>query len=258
MNRTASRSPVISTAVVPTWASTSTSGAPSWVLIGVAHVVDLEAPLRSALAARPLDGVALELDPERAASLFAPPGAAAKASGAPLFARLWGMLQRRLGASLGGGLPGDEMRTAFAIARERRVPVFLIDDPIRLTLVRLVRSMPFKERVTLLIGSIAGLFVPGRVVASEMDRYADAPTEYVEELRKASPTVARVLLDDRNEHMAERLASLRDRGVAHLAIVVGDAHVPGLGSALARRGIVVESVPYRSLRGPTKPSSSPS
>ncbi len=258
MNRTVSRSPVLSTTGGTSWAVTSTTCAPSWVLIGVAHVVDLEAPLRAALAARPLDGVALELDPERAASLFAPPGAAAKPSGTPLFARLWGVLQRRLGASLGGGLPGDEMRTAFAVARERNVPVFLIDDPIRMTLVSLVRSMPFKERVTLLFGSIAGLFLPSRVVAGEMDRYADAPTEYVEELRRASPTVARVLLDDRNEHMAERLASLRARGVAHLAIVVGDAHVPGLGSALAQRGIVVEAVPFRSLRGSTGPSSSPS
>ena len=150
------------------------------------------------------------------------------------------------------------MRTAFTVARERNLPVFLIDDPIRMTLVNLVRSMPFKERVTLLLGSIAGLFVPSRVVAGEMERYVDSPQEYVDELRRLSPTVARVLLDDRNEHMADRLASLRAHGIARLAVIVGDAHVQGLGSALARRGIAVESIPFQVLRGATASSSRPS
>jgi len=233
----------------------SATGGTSWVLIGAAHVVDLAAPLRAALAGRALDGVALELDAERASTLFAPPGAPRRMAGAPLFARLWGILQRRLGASLGGGLPGAEMRAAWAVARERNLPVFLIDDPIRMTLMNLVRSMPLKERVTLLFGSVAGLFVPSRVVAGEMERYVDSPEAYVEELRKVSPTIARVLLDDRNEHMAERLTSLRAHGVARLAVIVGDAHVAGLRAALARRGIEVESIPFEVLRGVTAPSS---
>jgi pheromone shutdown protein TraB len=237
----------------PVYAST-TPAAP-WVLIGAAHVVNLAAPLRAVLAARPLDGVALELDPERAAALLAPPGVSRRGSGIPLFARLWGVLQRRLGASLGGGLPGAEMRTAWAVARERNLPVFLIDDPIRQTILNLVRSMPFKERVTLLVGSVAGLFVPARVVSGEMERYVDAPDAYVEELRRVSPTLARVLLDDRNEHMADRLTALRAHGAARLAVVVGDAHVPGLTAALARRGIDVDVVPFRVLRAITVPSS---
>ncbi len=246
MNRAGSPSPV-----------TAPSQSVPWVLIGAAHVVDLTAPLRATLAGRPLDGIAIELDQERAAAMFAPPGQAAQRSGGPLFAKLWSILQRRLGASIGGGLPGAEMRTAMAVARERNLPVFLIDDPIRMTLVSLVRSMPFKERVGLLFGSVVGLFIPSRVVVGEMERYTDSPEEFVEELRRVSPTIARVLLDERNEHMADRLVSLRDHGVAHLAIVVGDAHVSGLGAALARRGITVESVPFRVLRGATAPSSTP-
>ncbi len=238
----------------------SSSAAPTapWVVIGAAHVVDLAAPLRAVLAARPLDGVALELDPERAVALLAPPGSPRRGSGLPLFARLLAVLQRRLGASLGAGLPGAEMRTAWTVARERNLPVFLIDDPIRQTVVSLVRSMPLKERVTLLVGSVAGLFVPARVVADEMERYVDAPDAYAEELRRVSPTLARVLLDDRNEHMADRLASLRARGAARVAVVVGDAHVPGLIDALGRRGIAVEAIPFRALRGITAPSSTSS
>jgi pheromone shutdown protein TraB len=227
------------------------------LLLGAAHVVDLEAPLRRALEGRTLDGVAVELDAERAQALFADPRPHSS-RGAPLFARLWGQVQRRLGAEIGGGAPGDEMKVAAQLARERQLPVFLIDDPIRATLIRLVRTMPFKERVALLAGAVVALFVPARVVEREMDRYTAAPEAYTNELRKASPTVARVLLDERNEHMADRLTALRQRGYGRLAVVVGDAHVTGLKSALGRRGVPVEAISFAELRGATGPSPSSS
>jgi pheromone shutdown protein TraB len=226
------------------------------LLVGVAHVVDLEAPLRDVLGSRTLDGIAIELDPERAQALLAE-GATARRSGGPLFARLWSRIQRRLGDQIGGGPPGGEMLVAARVARERGLPLFLIDDPIRATLLELVRTLPFKERVQLLLGALAGLFVPARVVEREMDRYVGEPEGYTEELRRASPTLAHVLLDERNEHMAERLRVLRSRGFGRLAVVVGDAHRSGLGTALARRGIPVESIPFRQLRDPTAPSPRP-
>jgi pheromone shutdown protein TraB len=210
------------------------------LLVGVAHVVDLEAPLRELLGSRTLDGIALELDAERAQALLhdATP---VRRGGGPAFARLWSILQRRLGDQIGGGPPGGEMRAAARVAQERGLPIFLIDDPIRVTLVELVRTMPFKERVQLFVGALFGLFVPPRVVEREMDRYVEQPEAYTEELRRASPTLAHVLLDERNEHMAERLRGLRSRGFGRLAVVVGDAHRSGLGIALNRRGIPVES-----------------
>lgn len=228
------------------------------LLLGAAHVVDLEEPLRRELTGRTLDGVAIELDAERAATLLAGPGTPRSGRGAPLFVRLWGQVQRRLGAEIGGGEPGAEMRVAAQVAKERNLPLFLIDDPIRATVLELVRTMPFKERVTLLAGAAVALFVPAKVVEREMDRYAAAPADYTEGLRRASPTLARVLLDDRNEHMADRLAALRNRGYGRMAVVVGDAHLDGLRSALGRRGVPVEAIPFRRLRTPTGPSPTPS
>jgi len=221
------------------------------LLLGAAHVVDLSGPIRRVLAERELDGVAVELDADRAGAVLGPPGAPPRPGDAPLFARLWSRLQRRLGEDLGGGPPGAEMKVAAAVARERSLPLFLIDDPIRGTLVSLVRSLPFRERVVLVGSAVIGLFVPSRLVAREVDRYAAEPAAYTEELRRASPTLARVLLDDRNEHMADRLARLRGDGFGRLAVVCGDAHLPGLAGALRRRGIPVETIPFATLRGPT-------
>jgi pheromone shutdown protein TraB len=231
----------------------STQEAPV-LLVGSAHVVDLKEPLRHVLSERVLDAVAVELDAERANALMAPPGTGRRGGSAPLFARLWSVVQRRLGAEIGAGAPGAEMKVAMEVAQERSVPVFLIDDPIRLTLANLVRQMTLRERVTLLTSAVVGLFLPSRVVKGEMDRYAESPREYTEELRRVSPTTARVLLDDRNEHMADRLTELRHQGYGRVAAVVGDAHLEGLRSALARRGLPSEVVRFSELRAITASS----
>ena len=237
----------------------STTAESPVLLLGSAHVVDLAEPIRRTLNDRVLDGIAVELDRERAEALLAPgdPGGR-RARGVPLIARLWAHLQRRLGAEIGGGGAGEEMKVAARVAHDRALPLFLIDDPIRATLGALLASMPMRERVTLLVGALVGLFVPARVVEREMDRYAEDPEEFASELRRASPTLAKVLLDDRNEHMADRLASLRAQGYGRIAAVVGDAHLPGLVDALRRRGVPVEAIGFRQLRGATAPSSSSS
>lgn len=228
--------------------------APAVLVIGSAHVIDLRADLRRLLADRPLDAVALELDAERAQALLGPaPDAGARRANAPLLLGLWARLQRRLGQDIGGGPPGAEMRSVAEIAQERRLPILLIDDPIRDTLARLLRSLSMRERIGLLVGGIVGLVIPPKVVEKHIDEYAVHPEPYLEQVRQAYPSVARVLLDDRNEHMADRLAEARRRGLSRVAAVVGDAHVPGLADALRRRQLPVETVTLGQLTGATAP-----
>lgn len=218
------------------------------LLIGAAHVVDLEGALRRVLADRPLDGVAVELDAERAQALLNPPEPGARGrSQAPIVLKLWAHLQRRLGEEIGGGMAGAEMVAAAKIANERRLPLLLIDDPIRETLPRLLRSLSFKERVGMVVGAIVGLVVPTRVVQNQLDKYNEAPEPVLDEMRRAYPGIARVLIDERNEHMADRLAEARRRGIGRIAAVVGDAHVAGLAEALSRRGIPTDRLPLSQL-----------
>lgn len=228
------------------------------LLIGSAHVVNVDAPIRAALEGRVLDGVAVELDAERAASVLSEePSGPSGRSGAPLFVRLWGLIQKRLGAEIGGGAAGAEMRVAARFAREQRLPLFLIDDPIRETMRRLVGAMSLRERVSLIAGGFLGLVIPSRVVERQIDAYTDSSEEFLEEVRHAYPQVARVLIDERNEHMADRLSELRRRGYGRVAAIVGDAHVPGLAQALRRRGVPVETLTLGALRAATGPSADP-
>lgn len=211
------------------------------LLVGTAHVVDVSAPLRRLLTGRSLNGIAIELDAERLQALLRSGPEGGGRENVPLFLRLWSVIQRRLGDELGAGA-GAEMKAAAFLARDWDLPLFLIDDPIRETIGRLLRSLSFRERVTLLLGGFVGLFVPTRVVRRQVDEYNEDPGELLEAMRSQFPSVTRVLLDERNEHMADRLAGFRRKGFGRVAAVVGDAHVPGLKSALERRGIPVEAV----------------
>jgi pheromone shutdown protein TraB len=238
------------------WSSTSTGGIVTTdpgqiLLLGSAHVVDLAGPIRERLNAVPLQAIALELDPSRAAVLEEPsksPGP--KRPSAPPLIRLWGMLQRRLGAELGQGA-GGEMRAAAKFAKERNLPVFLIDDPFDLTVRRLLGSISPIERVRLLAGAVLGLVIPTRTIQRELNSYSEAPTDYTDQIRANFPSVARILIDERNEHMAARLQEMWRRGIRHIAVVVGDAHVPGLAEALRQHQLPVETVTFSQLRPPT-------
>jgi pheromone shutdown protein TraB len=237
------------------WASTSTgvvvtSDPGRIVLLGSAHVVDLSGPIREHLNALPLQAVALELDAERAAVLEGPPTAASRKRGSgPILIRFWAALQRRLGAQLGQGA-GGEMRAAAQFAKEKNLPIFLIDDPFNVTVRRLLGALSPSERIRLLLGAVVGLVIPARTIKRELDQYSDAPTDYTDQIRTSFPSVARVLIDERNEHMAGRIEGIWRRGIRQIAVVVGDAHVPGLAEELRKRQLPVETVSFGQLRSP--------
>jgi pheromone shutdown protein TraB len=237
---------------------------PDVIVVGTAHVVDLREQLRLALESHGVRGIALELDRDRAAVLLRPEGSADPepgGSGGPIFLRLWAIIQRRLGAELGQGA-GDEMRTGAELAKEWKVPIFLIDDPVRETIRRLFLSLSPKERISLLFGGVVGLFIPPKIVQGEIDRYAESPEDLLEQMRVAMPSTSRVLLDERNEHMAERLRAIRDAGHRPVAAIVGGAHVTGLSAELTKRGVSSVAIPFAQLRrltaSPGAPPTSPS
>jgi pheromone shutdown protein TraB len=224
------------------------------ILVGAAHVVDTAASVRSRLSGQRLQAIALELDPERAQILSESAGGAPPpARTGPALIRLWSVLQRRLGHQLGQGA-GAEMRAGARLGREWNLPVFLIDDPFRQTVGRLLGSLRPSERLRLVAGAILGLFIPPRAVRRELVHYAEAPADYLAEIRHQFPSVARVLLDERNEHMADRLEALWAQGFRRVAVLVGDAHVAGLAASLRRRNLPVETIEFRELQGGATPA----
>lgn len=227
-------------------------------LVGVAHVVDLKADLARVMASTTPDAVAIELDATRAEALSArseakdrgePDPAAQRRAGQPILLRMWAHMQDRLATQL-GDIPGAEMLEALHLAKARNVPCYLIDDPIQTVAPRLMQSLSGKERVQLLIASVIALVIPARVVEKQLQNYTEERGAYLEALRTQYPSVTRILIDERNLHMGQRLGDLAGRH-ARIMAVVGDAHVTGLQEVLTKAGHPVDLVHLETLHPAT-------
>ncbi len=212
-------------------------------LLGVGHVFDLGSSIRNAIQRRVPKVVALELDPARFAYLMNRQPRPARVSVFAMLAQFQARIAEQYGVQV-----GDEMVAAANIAREMGCELALIDQDSRVTLSRAWQSMSFAERVRLVVFAVSSLFVRRQRVEAELDRFYQDERGYLEQFAKELPTVKRVLIDERDAHMAD---ALRQLVVAkgEVVAVVGDGHVDGLGKLL--QDVPLEVVRLRELqRGP--------
>lgn len=219
-------------------------------LLGVGHVFDLEASIRRAIQRRAPKVVALELDPARFAYLMNRTPRTPRPSVFSLLAQFQSRIAEQYGVHV-----GDEMVAAAKVAREVGSEVALIDQDSRITLTRAWQSMSFPERVRLVVFALSGLFVRRKRVEAELDRFYEDERGYLEQFAKELPTVKRVLIDERDRHMADALRALH-AAKGEVVAVVGDGHVDGLGRLL--QDVPLEIVRLRELQQPLPPGSSAS
>ncbi len=209
-------------------------------LLGVGHVFDLERSIRTAILTRRPRVVALELDPVRFQYLMSRSPAVARPSVFGLLAQFQARIAEQYGVHV-----GDEMVAAARAAQEAGSELALIDVDSRTTLQRAWREMSFPERVRLVVFALGGLFVRKKRVEAELDRFYQDERAYVEQFARELPTVKRILIDERDDHMASALRRLHEAKGQVLA-VVGDGHIEGLGRRLV--DVPVEVVRLRDLQ----------
>jgi pheromone shutdown protein TraB len=219
-------------------------------LIGTGHVFDLRKRLQREVLARAPEVVCLELDAGRLQALLAKQ----RGGDAPLMYKLLAEFQGRM-ASEEGILPGDEMLAAFEAAQAARVPVELIDLDAQVAFKRLWDGMGLVEKARFLGSALVGTVLPKSYVEKELAKMQQDYASALDQLAKDYPTVKRVLVDERNAHMAARLAGLGRQGKQRIVAVVGDAHVDGIRGLLAAQGLEVEAVRLQELRAPERGAS---
>jgi pheromone shutdown protein TraB len=222
----------------------------SLLIIGAGHVFRIEEPIRALIHAEAPSVVALELDAaryralqERAAGTY---DASKAAAGAGRAYRMLARFQEEVADSLGTEV-GSEMWAAALAAQSVGSQVALIDRPADATVRRLWDAMSWREKARLFFSS---LFVrvrlrKGKSVEAEVARYQADPGSYLAEMGRSYPTLKRVLLDERNEHMALELRRLVAGG-RRVVAVVGDGHVEGLVALL--RDVAPRTVRLADLR----------
>lgn len=209
-------------------------------LVGVGHVFDLRRQIRDVIQGRRPRVVGLELDRVRWTALQS----REQRGGAPLVYRLLSFFQSRIADQYGGRV-GEEMLAAADAAKEVGAEVALIDKDSGRVFEEMWGGMPFEERVRLVVSTLAGIFVTKRRVESELKKFQDDSETYLRQVGEQFPHIKRVLVDDRNDHMANALRELHARQ-SPIVAVVGDGHVDGLRAALA--DLPVEVIRLRELR----------
>jgi pheromone shutdown-related protein TraB len=151
--------------------------------------------------------------------------------------------QKRLGSRL-GVKPGSEMFEAANVAEKLNSELVLADRDVKITLQRTWRGMKFLGKIKVLGQLLASLFIREEISKEEIEKLkeSDALSEAMKMLAEQSPEMKRILIDERDQYMAEKIRQSMGKLVV---AVVGAGHVKGLTAELENKHNLaeLESVP---------------
>jgi pheromone shutdown-related protein TraB len=138
--------------------------------------------------------------------------------------------QKKLGEKLGVN-PGTELLEAVNTAREKNIPVELCDREARITLRRAWHSMSLWQKLKLVVGGFGGIFEKQELTEEKLTelRSKDVLSEMMEELGKAMPVLKKVIIDERDTYLAEKMIQSKGNKIVS---VVGAGHAQGIIKAL--------------------------
>ena len=127
---------------------------------------------------------------------------------------------------------GKEMIRAVELAREKGLRLEVIDRNISTTLHRLVTEVSFWQKLKIVGGLIAGVFVGEEISEDQIEdlKRGDMLHSVVSEFGEELPQIKRVLIDERDEYMVGRLAQISRSHHAPKKVLalVGAGHLIGM------------------------------
>ena len=142
--------------------------------------------------------------------------------------------QRRI-ADQFGIEPGAEMRAATVAAKERDLPLQLIDRDLATTLRRSYANVPWYKRLYLMAGLALGMVSSEEIdeEAIEKLKEGDILESTFTEFAEQSPELFEALIAERDRYMAVRLREENmDSSGRKVLVVIGAGHMEGLAGHL--------------------------
>lgn len=138
-------------------------------------------------------------------------------------------VQKKIGDEM-GVQPGADMIIAIDSAEANDAQVALVDRDIQLTLQRFWSKMTFFEKLNMVVTLIASALGIGGTKNIDIENITDQDmvSSLIEELRKASPNAAAVLIDERDAYIANNLLRLASGGNKKIIAVLGAGHKQGV------------------------------
>ncbi len=157
-----------------------------------------------------------------------------------LFGIIGHYVQKKIGNMVGVD-PGSEMITAIDLCKEHKIPLFLIDQEIKITLKRLSKLMTWKERFTIVYDIIISPFrrnIEG-VDFKKIDLRKVPDSKFIETMmfimKKRYPSFYKSLIDERNKVMAKNLYRIKQDNPNKLILaIVGAGHIQGIKKIVER------------------------
>lgn len=211
-------------------------GARTILLIGTAHVsqhsVDLVCDV---ISSEKPDGVCIELDDKRFQALSDEKRwqkldlktvIKNRQLSTLMISIMMASYQKKLGDNLGVS-PGAELLAAAKTAEASGIPIHLCDRDIRITLRRAWKSTSLFRKFYLLSALLAGMFDNEEIDEEKLEelKNQDVLTELMAEMGDSLPEMKRVLIDERDIYMAEKIYQTPGELIV---AVVGAGHVEGI------------------------------
>ncbi len=137
-----------------------------------------------------------------------------------------GSFQKKIGADI-GIKPGEEMKIAAEVAKDKGIPFSFSDRPVQITLQRAWAKSNLWNKMKLLASLIASAFSSESVDKKEIEelKNSNALQGMMEELANYLPSVKEVLIDERDRFLATEIFNTTEKKVV---AVVGAGHGPGI------------------------------
>lgn len=134
--------------------------------------------------------------------------------------------QKKLGMQL-GVIPGLELLAATREAEKQGIPIELCDRDVRVTLRRAWQETPVLKKGYLLATLLVSLFDKTEITEEKLAQLKkkDVLSELMSELGEAMPELKKVLIDERDIYLAEKIKTTPGR---KLVAVVGAGHLAGI------------------------------
>jgi len=150
-------------------------------------------------------------------------------------------IQRRLGKEYGVE-PGSEMIAAMNEAKKHNLRVALVDRDISITLKRAWRRMGIREKFRLTWEFMKAILGYDEGELEELDLKElmdqDVITAMMKEFGEIAPSVATVLIHERDEYIAKKILDESKNG--KVVAVVGAGHVNGIKKYLEKKKLDVD------------------
>ncbi len=205
-------------------------------LVGTAHVSKESVELvKRVIASEMPDCVCVELDPKRYKALSGRKRWESldlkeiikkKQLSTLLINLILSSYQKKLGRQL-GVMPGLELLEATREAEKHGIPVSLCDRDVRVTLRRAWHETSFLKKGYLLATLLVSMFDKTEITEEKLEQLKkkDVLSELMSELGEAMPELKKVLIDERDIYLAEKI---KMSAGTKLVAVVGAGHLAGI------------------------------